>query len=453
MQKSKTSDYLLKGPVDKSIFKIAIPLIFANILLTTYQLIDTFWVGRLGLDSIAAVSLSFPIIFLLNSLAIGFTMAGGILISQYNGRGDRKNVNLVLGQTFSFVVLVAIGLSVAGYFAAEFMLSFLTSDANVLSQAAVYLEISFLTMIATFVYTIFQSALHGVGEVKLPMFIMLVTVILNFFLDPILMFGFRGIPAMGVAGVAYATLITETLAAVFGIIILICGKHKLKLISKNLKLRLQWVKKIFYLGLPSSMEMSTRSLGMVLMTFIVSTFGTLVVAAYGVGVKIFSLAIIPAMGFAMATSTLVGNNLGAKQFSRVEKIVKAGMKIAFWMLNLLGLIIFLAAKPLVTFFTPTDAALIEMATTFIRILSITFGMIGIQMVVISTIRAAGQATTAMLLAMIQTFMIFVAAYILAVIVGFGELGLWWSYPISNFFAVIIIFIFYRKKTWLKKELI
>jgi len=449
----KVINYLLEGPVVKSIFKISLPIIFANVLLTAYQLIDTFWVGRLGVNAVAAVSLSFPLIFFLNSLAMGFTLAGSILISQYNGKGDKRNVDLALGQTFTFVTLVAIVLSIIGYFSAGFALSFLTSDAAVLPEATIYLQISFITMVATFIYTIFQSALRGIGEVKLPMIIILITVILNFLLDPLFMFGYGPIPAMGVAGVAYATLITEVLSALIGIGILIMGRYRLKLLWVDLKPRFVWIKKLFNLGLPSSVEMSIRSLGMMLMIVLVSTFGTLTVAAYGVGVKILSLAIIPAMGFAMAATTLVGNNLGAKQHKRVEKISKAAIKIAFSTLTVLGLLVFLFAKPISAFFVPNDIPLVEMSAIFIRIIAFTFGLVGIQMVIIATIRAAGEATTAMFLAMLQTFFLFVAGYILAVIMHLGEDGLWWAYPISNVFGVIVAFLYYRKKDWLKRELV
>jgi putative MATE family efflux protein len=449
----KAINHLLEGPVTKSIFKIATPIILANILMTAYQLIDTFWVGRLGVNAVAAVSLSFPIIFFLNSLAMGFTIAGSILIAQYNGKGEKRNVDLIVGQTVSFVVLVALLLSAAGYFSSGFALSFLTSDAAVLPEATIYLQISFLTMVATFIYTIFQSALRGVGEVKLPMIIILITVILNFILDPIFMLGYGKIPAMGVVGVAWATFITEMLSAVIGIVILLRGKHGVKLFIPDLKLQMKWIKRIFALGLPSSIEMSTRSLGMVLMTLIVSTFGTLVVAAYGIGVKILSFIIIPAMGFAMATSALVGNNLGAKQHSRVEKIAKAGMKISFTMLTFLGLITFFFATQIATFLVPTDSQLITMAASFIRIMALTFGFVGMQMIVISTIRSAGEANTAMLLALFQNFILFVAAYLLSTVMHLGEIGLWWAYPTSNFFAVVLALYYYQKKDWLKKELV
>ena len=213
------------------------------------------------------------------------------------------------------------------------------------------------------------------------------------------------------------------------------------------------MKRLFMLGFPSSLEMSIRSVGMVLMTFIVSTFGTLVVAAFGVGSKILSFAIIPAMGFGMASATLVGNNIGAKQYKRVKAITKTALKIAFISLTAFGLVVFPTAEAIAAFFTPNDAELIAMAADFIRAIAFMFGLIGIQMVVIASIRAAGNSTTAMLLALIQTFFIFMIAYVFGVIMKMGEWGLWLSYPAANIIAAGITLLYYRKKDWLQKQLV
>ena len=449
----KQNNHLLSGSVVKSILMLAIPVTFANILQTVYQLIDTFWVGRLGVEAVAAVSLSFPILFFINSLAMGFVMAGSILVAQYNGKGDTKSTSLVAGQTLALVVLVALVISLVGYFASGAMLSFLTKDLSVLTQGTSYLRISFIAMPAIFIYIAFQSSLRGVGEVKLPMLIILSTVILNFFLDPLFMLGWKFIPAMGVTGVAIATLITEALSALIGIVILCGGRYKIKLKLQDLKLKMVWIKKIFKLGLPSSIEMSSRSFGMVLMIFVVSIFGTLTVAAYGIGTRLLGFVIMPAFGFAIATSSLVGNNLGAKQHDRAEKIVKTGIKISFWTLTVIGVIVFIFAKQISGFFVPNEPELITMSANFVKIMASIFGAIGIQMVIGGTLKSAGQTTVSMSLAIFHTILLFVLAYLLSVVFTLSEFGIWIAYPISNVVALLLAFYFYRRKDWLKKELV
>ena len=444
---------LLEGPITKSIFKLALPVIGANVLQTVYQLIDTFWVGRLGAEAVAAVSLSFPILFFLNSLALGMAMAGSILVAQYNGAKDQAKINLAASQTLSLVSLVALGITAIGLLISNFLLSYLTNDPLVLEQADAYLKISFLATLSVFIYFVFQSVLRSVGEVRLPIIIVLVTVIINFFLDPLFMFGWGPIPALGVAGVAWATFITESLSAFIGLALLLLGTYGIKLRWHCLKPRKNFVKKIFKLGLPSSLEMSSRSLGMFLMTFLVSTFGTLVVASFGIGARVLSFVIIPSMGFAIAVSTLVGNNLGAQQLKRTAKIVRTGLKIGFFTLTGIGLLTFLGAQYLATFFVPSEPEVIAIATKFIRIMSISFGCIGYQMVVLGSYKAAGRTTTSMLLAIIHTFILFTSAYLLAHIFRKGELGIWLAYPIANFSAMFIAWRYYKSKKWLDSEII
>ncbi len=444
---------MLRGSITKSLLVIAIPIIFANILQTVYQLIDTFWVGRLGTEAVAAVSLSFPILFFLTSIAMGLVMAASILVAQYNGKGDKENVSFTVGQSFSLVTIIAIVLSIIGYFSSNYLLSFLTKDVLVLPQATSYLQISFLAIMAIFVYTLFQSSMRGVGEVKIPLIIIFITVVMNFLLDPVLMFGWKFIPAMGVSGVALATLITEYLSAIIGITLLIKGTYGIKLKLKDLKLKLSWVKKLFKLGLPSSLEMGSRSLGMILMTFVAATFGTLTIASFGIGMRIFMFVIIPGVGFSIATSAIVGNNLGAKQYERAEKIVKTGMKVSFLTLAILGVLLFIFAKPISAFFVPNEPLLVLESARFIQIMALTFGFIGMQMVIFGTLKAAGKTTTAMLLALFNTVMLFAISYLLSITTGMQQLGIWVAYPISNVISAGIAYYFYRKKDWLKKELV
>lgn len=448
----KKKNHLLEGDVFKSILIISIPIIFANILQTVYQLIDTFWVGRLGAEAVAAISLSFPILFFLTSLSMGFTMAGSILVAQYNGKGDKRRVSLATGQTFSIVISIAIIVSIIGYFLANPLFNILTEDPFVLSQGVSYLQISFLSMPALFIYAIFQSALRGVGEVKLPMILIFITVVINFFIDPLFMYGWKFIPAMGVKGVAWATLLTEYLSALIAVAIILRGKYGFDISLSDLRFKKKWVLKIFKLGLPSSLEMSSRSLGMFLMMIVVSSFGTVVVAAYGIGIKILSFVIIPAMGFSISTSTLVGNNLGAKQYLRTEEIVKTGMKIGFWTLTILAVIIFISAQNIASFFIPNEFAVIAETTTFIRMISLTFGSIGIQMVIIGTLKAAGQTTTSMFLAIIYTVSLFILSYLFAYLLSFGSLGIWITYPVANIFALLFALYFYKQKKWLSNNL-
>ena len=215
-----------------------------------------------------------------------------------------------------------------------------------------------------------------------------------------------------------------------------------------------WVKRLFKLGIPSSLEYSSRSFGMVLMIFVVSIFGTTVIAAYGIGARILSFIIIPAVGLAIATSVLVGNNVGAGKKERADKIVKLSSLLGFGVLTLLGVILFIFANPISAFFVSGEEALISMSTTFIRYMALTFGFIGVQMVIIGAVKAVGKTTTSMILAILHTLALFGLSYVLAVSFNLGELGIWIAYPVANMFALCFALYFYfTRKSWLSKELV
>ena len=202
----RPSDAILQGPIAGALMRLAGPVVLANVFQTLYQLTDTFWVGRLGAEAVAAVSFSFPVIFLFIAVAGGMTIAGTILVAQAEGRGDARQVNYVAGQTYAIVMLLSVVLAGAGYALAQPLLALMGAQAEVLGPAAEYLRLSYLGLPFVFGYFVFQALLRGVGDVKTPLYIVGATVLLNLVLDPLFILGWGPVPAMGVAGAAAATI-------------------------------------------------------------------------------------------------------------------------------------------------------------------------------------------------------------------------------------------------------
>lgn len=441
-----------EGSILKAILAITIPIVLANILQTVYQLTDTFWVGRLGAEAIASVSISFPILFFITSLGSGLAIAGSILVAQYYGKKDHLRLNHVAAQTILFCLAVSIVLSVIGYLCSPLLIKLLQVDPNVFRDATAYLQISFMGIIFVYTYFIFQSLMRGIGEVKIPLYLIMGTVTLNFFLDPVMIFGWKIFPALGVKGAAIATILSQALAAIIGMIILIRGKSGIKFGQQHFHPNFPLMKKIFYLGVPASLEQSIRSVGMYLMTVLVAGFGTITLAAYGLGTRIFSFVIIPAIGLSIANSTLVGQNMGAGKIERAEKISKISMIVGFIVLSVVGILMFIFAQPLAKIFIPNDPMVINSSVEFIRILCLTFGLVGIQMVLIGTFRGAGSTFTAMMLSLAGIVSMFVIALFLSRYTSLEEKGIWWSYLWSNLFGTIITLIWYYRGKWKDKKI-
>lgn len=451
MAKPPTS--LTEGSILKSLLALALPIVFANILQSAYQLTDTFWVGRLGGNAVAAVSVSFPIIFLMISLGGGFTIAGSTLVAQFTGAKNPKMVNHVTAQTIIIILIAATILSLTGYFTSESLLRLIGVETIILDDAASYLKVSFAGLIFMFGYFMYQSIMRGLGEVRVPLYIVSGTVLLNLILDPLFIYGWGPIPAMGVSGAAYATIGTQSIAAITGLTILFSGRYGITFKLPHFRPDFPMLRKIIALGLPASIEQSTRALGMTIMIFLVASFGTLTVAIFGIGIRILSFVIIPALGLSMATSTLVGQNIGANNIDRANAIAKLSALIAFLSLTIVGIICYLAADPLIRFFIPNDEDVIQGAVVFLHIISLSFGLIGIQQALLGAFRGSGNTFISMILAIVSMWMIqFPLAYILSKHTTLGAIGLWWTYPITNLLATLIAGSWFLQGSWKNKNL-
>ncbi|WP_106476516.1 MATE family efflux transporter [Phytohalomonas tamaricis] len=445
----RSNNRLLEGPILGSLLKLSVPIVLANVLQSAYQLIDAFWVGRLGGHAVAAVSVSFPITFLLVALGSGFGVAGSTLVAQYMGAGNTAMVNRVAAQTLLMVAAVSLLLSAIGFALAPSILNLLGVAPEVFRGALTFLRFSLAAMLFTFGFAMFQSLMRGVGEVKVPLYIVAGTVLLNLVLDPLLIFGLE----LGVGGAALATLITQALALIIGLSLLLNGRWKIKLSVSAFKPDLAFIRRAFTLGFPASIEMSARALGMNVMIFLVTSFGTVTTAAYGVGINVLSFIVIPALGLSMATAALVGQNIGAGQMARAARIARLAAAIAFVSLSLVGALVFTFASELVAFFVPTDDAVIATGARFLRTVSLTFGFMGLQMALTGVFRASGNTLVAMVLTLVSQWVLqFPLAFVLSRDSVLGLNGLWWAFPVTNVLIAVVTVLWFMKGDWMKRHL-
>lgn len=446
-------DLFLSGSIPQALLTLAVPIVLANILQAGYQLTDAFWVGRLGAAAVAAVSISMPVTFLVIAMGAGLSVAGATLTAQYIGAGRQDMVNHVAAQTLMMVTFTSILLAALGVFLSPYLLVLLGVAQDVYDGALGFMRVSFVGIIFVFIFAMFQSLMRGVGETKIPLYIVLGTVVLNFFLDPLFIFGYGSFEGLGVKGAAVATLATQSIAAILGVYVFLHGKHGIQLKWREFKPDFSYIKKAFFLGFPCSVELSTRGLGLMMMTFLIATFGTLTIAAYGIGANVLQVITIPAMGLSMAVSTLVGQNIGAGNIQRAARITHLGTLYGFGALTLVGVFAYAAAPYIVAFFVPNDAGVIREGAHFIRIMCLAWGGIGIQLTIVSAFRASGNMMNAMVIALISQWMIqFPLAYILSKHTQLGADGLWWSFPATNVLIALISVCWFARGSWKKTRI-
>ncbi|WP_414836979.1 MATE family efflux transporter [Candidatus Nanohalococcus occultus] len=446
--KTKDELDLTNGPVGKNLFYLSLPIIVINLLQTMYNLADTFWLGQLSEEALAAITFAFPLVFFLISLGMGLSVAGSVLVAQFEGKNKSEKVDFAASQTITFSLVASAILGVIGYFFIGDVVSLLGASPEVVPKAAGYMQIISLGLFFMFGFFVFMALMRGYGDTVTPMLLMLATVILNIVLDPFLIFGWWIFPSMGVQGAAVATVASRALAMFIGLAILFSGKRGVKLSLSNMVPDLDFFRKMLKIGLPASFESTTRSISVNLLVAVVGyNFLDPVVAGYGIGVRVFSLIFLPAIAIGKGVETMTGQNLGAGKPDRAEKAAKIGAKYTLAILTGVGVVVFFTARPIASVFT-TNPDVAATAAEFLRYVAFSFGFIGVLRSFSGSFRGAGKTMVAAAVSIMTLGVIRLPiAYFGAI--ELGTTGVWIAFFVSNILGAIIAYLWYRRGTWRK----
>jgi putative MATE family efflux protein len=241
---------------------------------------------------------------------------------------------------------------------------------------------------------------------------------------------------------------TEGLASLVGFWILFGSRYEVRLRLRDFAPDMALVKRVFLLGLPASVEQSMQALGMTVFTAFVSHFGTTANAAYGIGFRVLTFVIIPAFGISMATATLVGQSIGAGDFKRAKKTAVVSAWYAFWLLTAAAVVVFAGATHLVRFFVPEDPAVIREGALVVRLMAVSFGLLGAQLSLMGAIRGAGDTVMPMVLTIVSMWVIRIPlAYYLSHYTSLGAIGLWYSFPAPAIMTTILAIVQFKRQHW------
>ncbi len=446
---------LTDGELVRPMFRLAWPLVVIQLLQVAYNVGDTFWLGALSPDAVGALSLAFPLIFFLISIGGGFTAAGAILVAQHTGAESGEG-GLIAGQTLSFISSVAVVLGVAGYFLTDPMLALLPADpetqAQIVPLAGDYMRVFFLGMPFLFGFFIFVSLMRGYGNTHAPMRVMLVSVVVNLAIDPLLIFGVGPLPRLEIQGAAVATVVSRAIATGIGFYVLFYTDVGPDIEADHLVPRLEYVSKITRLGVPTAAEQSMSSLAMIAMTAMVATFPPAVVAAYGLGNRLISLAFLPAMGMGQATDTIVGQNLGADRPGRAEKATWLASSAIAGIMLAAGAVAFLIPESIVGVFLTADvegrAETLAYGTTYLQVAAIMFVFMGVLQVILGAFRGAGNTKTALVFSVVTLWIARVpVSYYLIFVAGWGTTGIWIGVVAGDVVGALAAIAWFTRGTW------
>ncbi|WP_033542960.1 MATE family efflux transporter [Planococcus sp. CAU13] len=429
-----------QGPIARQLFYFSGPIILANLLQVSYQLIDSLWVGNLiGANALAAVSLSGTVLFTVLSFVIGLNNAALTILSQQKGRGSGEGLRRYLN---AFVVLLSgmsIGLGIIGFILAEQLLRLVGTPEEILPMAAVYLKINFIGMLFLFGYNFIGTALRSVGDSKSPLYFVAIAVVLNTVLDPL----FISIFGWGVEGAAYATIVSQGSAFFIGFFY-IRSKKILPFIRPSVPAKRE-VLDILRLGIPAGLQMGVISAGVLAIMSVVASFGPAVVAGYGAAQRLDSLIMLPAQALGTAVNSMAGQNIGAGQWDRVERVTRYAFFYNLAVMFMIAAILYIFAEPAVRLFLKEEDA-VEFGTDYLRGVAFFYPFLGINFILNGTVRAAGAMFQVLILNILSFWVLrYPLTYLFAQWYGQDgvALGIGVSFIISSVFA----FLYYRYGKW------
>ncbi|HEY5512115.1 MAG TPA: MATE family efflux transporter [Geomonas sp.] len=417
---------LLNQPIPKLIRKIAVPTSIGYFFNTMFNVVDTYYGGRVSTEALAALSLSFPVFFLIIAVGAGISTGATALIGHAIGAGDREAARHLAGQTISFGLANGILVTLVGLNLAPWLYSLLGGTGGVLTLALSYIDAIFSGSLFFLVNFVLSSILNATGDSRSFRNFLVTGCVLNFFLDPWFLYGGFGVPAMGVAGLAWATVLIQAMGNLY----LFTRARRTGLLAgfgwRSLIPERRAYLELFQQGFPSSLNMMTVGIGIFVITWFVARFGRDAVAAYGIATRIEQIALLPVMGMNVATLALVAQNNGAGKIERVVETIGKAIKAGVILMGAGTAAVYLCAEPLMGFFT-RDSAVIGIGVSYLRIETFVFIAYVILYTSVSVLQGLKRPAFPLAIGLLRQIILPLPVfYLLAVTLGFGLYGIWWG---------------------------
>ena len=436
------------GKESRLIFQFATPMLLGNMFQQLYNVVDSIIVGQyIGKEALAAVGSSFPIIFTLISFIIGIAIGSTVIISQYFGARDFEKVKRAIDTLYIFIFFASLFVSFLGIYFSSDIFKLIGLPEDVIPQANSYLKIYLSGLVLFFGFNATSAILRGLGDSKTPLYFMIVATIMNIGLDFLFVVGF----GWGIEGAAFATIAAQGMAFISAIIYLNRTHEIINLSWRKMVFDRELFRANIRIGLPIGLQQSFVALSMMVMYWLVNPFGTNSVAAYSVVFRIDSFAAMPAMNFAAALSTFVGQNLGANKPERVRRgLISTAVMTSIFAFTISAIALTLAG-PLMRLFT-NDAEVIAIGKEYLYTVSPFYVVFTVMFTIGGVMRGAGDTMIPMLITFIALWIVRIPlCYYLSI--DMGILGIWWGIPMAWFTGALLSFIYYLTGRWKTKSLV
>lgn len=450
MAKKINRELILNGNMLKAILSLAIPVVINSFLQTMYNLTDTYWLGKLGTEELAAINLVTPVQNIVLNFGMGITVAGSVLISQYIGAKKDEEARSMANQIFACAMIFSVVCATVCVMSTSAIVTWLGAEGETWSYSKTYLQLVIMDMPFLFLVNMYTAINQAQGDTVRPMLLNLLGITLNMILDPLLMVVF----SLGVAGAALATVTAKAVPAIIAFVLLHNRKRLVYLQLSKLKFEKEKLKNILSIGLPTAIGGSTMQFGFLLMSRSVLKYGTQAMAAYGIGNKVNGLISLPSNGIGSAVATIVGQNIGANQQDRAKEGYKLSRRIAVIFLFIGGMI--LSREPVSTAIVKIfseDPEVINMAADFLSIMAFWCFTNGVYNSTMGLFQGTGHTEVTMAVDASRLWVFrFATLFICERLLHMGVRSVWYSVVISNGISAAILFVVYKSGHWKKRKI-
>ena len=440
------NDYLIKERPLKALLLFSLPIILGNLFQQTYTMADSAIVGRfVGEQALAAVGASYSLTNIFICVAFGGGIGASVIVSRYFGAGQYRSMKLAVYTAFLAFLGISVLLGGLGLAASGEIMLLLNTPADVMDMAVEYLNIYFLGLPFLFMYNVLSSMFNALGKSRIPLYFLIFSSLFNIVLDVISVTWLN----MGVAGVAWATLIAQGISAVLSFIVFMRLMRQLSKEPSGIFDRTELLS-MTKIALPSILQQSTVSIGMVLVQSVVNSFGSQALAGFSAGMRIESICVVPMSGVGSAISSYTAQNIGAGSEERVVKGYHAAIQMVIAFAIILCAALQLFHKPLIELFLGDEgtAAALSTGQDYLKFIGWFFCLIGFKMAADGLLRGAGDMTMFTIANLVNLFIRVVVAMTMAPIYGIHMV--WVAVPIGWFVNWFISYCEYRTGKWRKK---
>jgi putative MATE family efflux protein len=422
-------------PVGRLLISMSLPMVISMLVQALYNVVDSIFVARLSENALTAVTLAFPIQNLMVGITAGTGVGVGTLISRALGAEDRERADRVAGNSVLLMVLSWLLMMLFGFLGSRWFMSIQTDIAEIAEMGTTYLRLVTVLSLGFFGEVGFNRLLQSTGRTRLAMLVQLTGAVTNIILDPILIFGLLGFPALGVAGAAYATVIGQLLGTVVAFLVNQRLNHDIQLRLKYLRLDLSIVGRVYGIGFPSILMIGIGSIMTFALNRILIAFSSTAVALFGAYFKLQSFVIMPVIGLNNGMIPIVGYNFGAKKKKRILGTYRYALLFAFFLM-VMGLALFeIFPRSLLAFFDASEE-MMRIGVPALRTISLSFILAGFCIVTISLFQALDRSIYAFFVSAARQLLVLVPAAYLFSLTGRLEL-VWFSFPLSELMSLTV----------------